>query len=268
MSGLWLQIMTLNHEDGGGVPGGWKRLDAQLQMAAAERPDVLFSTEAKHWPANGGEGLERARKALGMVPHVARAPRHDCNLVVWTRPERIRVRAEHHKTMHPFWHALAVVEADIIGFTPPDREPVWLIGVHLSPFDEAMRNSEARALREFEKRLTIIGGDFQDEGAGDQPTSWKHLPTSKQTRHQHHDGTHPALITRTSGYIDIGAAVIPDPNRREPTAGFKDGAPVRCDRLLTSERMAKFCTSMAYRVLPYTRRLSDHRGVTAALHLT
>lgn len=267
MSGLWLRIMTLNHEDGGGEPGDWRRLDAQLKLAATERPDVVFSTEAKHWLANRGEGLERARKALGMTPHVARAPRHDCNLVIWTRPEAIRVRGEHHQTMHPFWHALAAVEADIVGFTPHSREPVWLIAVHLSPFDEALRNGEARALREFEKRLTIIGGDFQDEGVGDRPTSWKHLPVSKQERHRHHDGTHPALIMQTSGYLDIGTAVIPDPGRREPTAGFKDGAPVRCDRLLVSERMARCCPTMSYRVLPYKRRLSDHRAVTAALQL-
>lgn len=261
-----LRVATCNHWDGGGQPGrragrqrrgrSWARLDAQLDQLRELDADVVFSTEAKHWLERRGEGLRRARRRLGMTPHLARADRHGCHLVIWTRPDRIRVRSTAHQERHPFWHALAVVEADIDGVDSPGGDPVWLVGVHLAPFGPDLRPMEARALSEFAPKLALLGGDFNDEGVGDPLTVWP--PGYKQVRHEHLPGGTAAQILHRCEFLDVATAVHPDPDTRQPTAGFPDSA-LRCDRLYVSKPTARLLRPACYGVLPYDPDTSDHR---------
>lgn len=256
-----LRVATCNHWNGGGKPGrrlrrgSWQRLDAQVDQLRALDPDVVFSTEGKYWLQRRGEGLRRARRGLKMTPHLARADRHGCHVVIWTRPGRIRVRRRAHQERHPFWHALAAVEADIEDLDV-GGEPVWLVGAHFAPFNPDIRPMEARSLSEFAPRLALLGGDFNDEGPGDRPTTWP--PGYKAVRHEHLPGGTAAQILQRCEFVDVAAAVQPDPAEREPTAGFPHSA-LRCDRLYESRRLAELLKAVAYGVLPYAPAVSDHR---------
>jgi hypothetical protein len=105
-----LRLAAINHLDGGldPLPGGGysrDRLDAQLDLLLDLDADIVLSTEGKGWLADDAHLLGYAAHRLGMLPHVARAPRHDCNLVIWLRPGRFRDITEHHQLHPPFWHA-------------------------------------------------------------------------------------------------------------------------------------------------------------------
>lgn len=260
---ICIRIGTFNHKNGGGAPGNWTRLDGQLDDLALQRYDVLISTEGKHWLDHGAEGLRRAQDALGLQPYLARAQRHDCHLVIWVRPDRIHVRDTAHQERHPYWHALAVVIADIESF----EEPVTIIGAHLSPFDPAYRITEAMALNEFTGRYALMAGDFQDPGVDEDHTIWDEAPMRKRMRHARHLGQTSATVLHDQGWRDIAAAVQNDPAERERTAGFP-AYPVRCDKLYASEDMAGRCEIKSYRVGPRSPELSDHRRVDAELVLS
>jgi len=195
-----------NHHNGGIDDGSYQRLDEQLHRLAALELDALLSTEAKSWFDNGRRGLHLAARRLGMQPLWVRAPRHDCNLVIFVRTGRLQVLEERHEQGHPWWHGQArvVVAVDDVA------EPLWLVAAHLAPF-----NPEIRAAR--------------------------------------------------ADFVDVGAALFPDPRDRQPTAGIPR-APVRCDRIYVSDRLRH--TPVAYQVWDDDGALSDHRLVLAEIVLT
>ena len=176
---ITLTAATYNHLGGGIDNGSYDRLAAQLDMIAPLELDVLFSTEAKHWFDDGRRGLWLAASRLGMQPLWVRAPRHDCNLVIFIRVPRIQVLEERHESGHPWWHAQARAVVTIDRYPGP----VWLAAAHFAPFNPDIRLAEARATCDLGDRPAILGGDLNDEGIGDAPTDWSALPAYKALRH-------------------------------------------------------------------------------------
>jgi endonuclease/exonuclease/phosphatase family metal-dependent hydrolase len=256
-----LTVGTYNHQ-GGGIDGGSQdRLDRQLDLLAAAELDALLCTEATHWFDHGRRGLHHAAARLGMRPLWVRAPRHDCNLVVFVRPDRLQVLEERHERGHPWWHAQARVVVRVAGL----HEPLWLVGSHFAPFNPEIRLVEARATAELGDRPTVLAGDFNDEGLGDLPTDWAALPAHEALRHADVYGESAATLLHRAGFVDVSAALFPDPRDRTHTAGMSR-APVRCDRIYVSERLSG--SPVAHRTVTDADSLSDHRLVVAELALS
>ncbi|MFC5183469.1 endonuclease/exonuclease/phosphatase family protein [Actinomadura harenae] len=257
-----LKIGAFNHENGGSDIGDWGRLIDQAEMLAPLELNVLFSTEGKGWLDNGREALWLAARHLGMHPSVARAPRHDCNLVIWTNPETVRIRRERHQEVHPWWHALACVEADVAGV----EEPVSLVGCHLSPFDPANRVSEARALTDFARRPAVMGGDFNDEGFGDWAADLSVLSPVQRLHRDLPGEVSAGEVLADAGFTDVASEVFPDPADRRPTAGH-DNAARRCDRLYLSPPAMERFRPVGYQVTKPIPNLSDHSLITTVLEV-
>jgi hypothetical protein len=263
---LVISIAAINHQDGGldaRPGGGWshERLDGQLAVLDAIEPDVVFSTEGKGWLADDRSILKYAAQRLRMMPLVAPAPRHDCNLVIWLRPERLHDVREHHVVRDPFWHAQARASVSLDGL----RERLWLFAAHFSPFVPPIRTAEAYATLELaaDDRLVIGGGDFQDDPSADEAPNRSHMDPARLLRYGvPGDPQSPAGLFRAAGMVDVAAAL----GNREPTAGFVDGAPLRCDRFHLSRRLAH--TPRNYRVRPDPQgKRSDHLIIDAEFDL-
>lgn len=264
---LVLRLAAVNHQDGGinQRPGGspsLDRLDAQLDLLTTLEPDVVFSTEGKGWLDEENHVLRYAAHRLKMTPLLARAPRHDCNLVIWLRPGRFRDIVEHHETHAPFWHGQGRATVRLDGLD----EPLRLFAAHYSPFVPQIRAAEAYATvdQAADGRLAIGGGDFQDDAHSDPIPDRSHMDPARRQRYSlPSDPDSPAAVFERAGMIDLAAAL----GHREPTAGFVDGAPLRCDRFHLSRRLAH--TPCAYRAHPDPDgTLSDHLIIDAELDLT
>lgn len=267
MTPTMIRIGAINHLDGGidARPDGGRsldRLDAQLDLLAELDLDVILSTEGKGWLDQDNHLLGYAAHRLGMAPFLAPAPRHDCNLVIWLRPGRFREVREHHIVREPFWHAQARVEVSLDGL----RERLWLVAAHFSPVAPPIRTAETYATLELaaDGRLLIGGGDFQDDASAEEAPDRSHMDPARCLRYgTPGDPQSPAALFRAAGMVDVAAAL----GNREPTAGFVDGAPLRCDRFHLSRRLAH--TPRAYRVHPDPDgKRSDHLIIDAELDLT
>jgi hypothetical protein len=250
-----LAVGAFNHQDGGIDAGSYERLDAQLEVIAPLELDVLFSAEAKGWLDRGRAALHRAARRLSMRPLHARAPRHDCNLVIFVRTGRLAVLEERHASGHPWWHA----QARAVVTAPGPAGPLWLAGAHLAPFNPDIRAAEAYATTELGDRPAILGGDWNDKGNGDPPVDWAALPGCKAVRHLPHGGLPAAEILARAGFAD--AAAVISPADRQPTAGFPR-APIRCDRIYLSRPLPGSVTG--YQVTAMDG-LSDHHLIAAQI---
>jgi endonuclease/exonuclease/phosphatase family metal-dependent hydrolase len=260
---LVLHVGAYNHLTGGVDldSSGSKRLDRldrQLDLLAPLGLDVLISTEAKGWfDQRDSAALELARSRLGMRPVWVLAPRHGCHIVLWINPERLHDPQERHETAHPFWHAQARVSVRVDGLA----ERLWLFGAHFSPFVPSIRVQEAYATANLaDGRLVLGGGDFNDDGLTDPIPDRGGMPAYKRLRHQRAGGESAAGVLAAAELVDVAAALNPD-GPREPTAGFKDQAPLRCDRLYVCKRLRE--SPREYARLPYDPELSDHCAVHA-----
>jgi hypothetical protein len=268
MARLDLHVGTYNHYLGGidRDPAGSEmldRLDRQLDLLAPLGLDVLISTEAKGWfdPADDA-ALALARSRLSMKPVWVLAPRHGCNIVMWINPERLHDPQERHETAHPFWHAQARVSVRMDGLS----ERLWLFGAHFSPFVPMTRVQEAYATANLaDGRLALGGGDFNDDGLTDPIPDRSRMPAYKRLRYQRPGGESAASVLAAAEFVDVAAALNPD-GRREPSAGFKDDAPLRCDRLYVCKRLRE--SPREYARLPYDTDLSDHCAVHAWFDLS
>lgn len=262
-----LHIGTYNHLKGGidhDSTGGkvLDRLDAQLDLLAPLGLDVLISTEANWWlDEQDDRALELARTRLGMVPYGARAPR-GFDVVLWVRPERLRDPREHHETGHPWWHAQARVSALVDGLS--DR--LWLFGAHYAPFVPGIRLDEAYATAALADRLVIGGGDFNDDALFDPIPDRRAMSAGRRLRHARPGGESAAGILNAAEFGDVAALLHGGVGERVPTAGFKDGAPIRCDRLYVGKRLHE--TPRQFSTLPYDPELSDHCAVHAWFDLS
>lgn len=263
-----LHVGAYNHFEGGidldGTHGrSLERLDAQLDMLAPLGLDVLISTEANGWFDGDGDALELARERLGMKPLWVIAPRHDCHVVIWVRTERLRDPQEHHESGHPWWHAQARVSVAVERL----RDRLWLFGAHFSPTVPGIRVHEAYATSDLGDRLTVGGGDFNDDALFDPIPNRAEMSAARRLRHARAGGETAAGVLAAAEFGDVAALVQQRTGvRPEPTAGFKDGAPIRCDRLYVSKRLHE--TAREFAALPYDLRLSDHRAVHAWLDLS
>ena len=260
---LDLHVGAYNHYRGGidrDVSGGARldRLDRQLDLLAPLGLDVLISTEAKGWfEQSDSAALELARSRLGLRPVWVLAPRHDCNIVVWINPERLHDPQERHEAAHPFWHAQARVSVRMDGLS----ERLWLFGAHFSPFVPSIRVQEAYATANLaDGRLVVGGGDFNDDGLMDPVPDRGGMPGYKRLRHMRPGGESAASVLNAAELVDVAAALNSD-GPRDPTAGFKHEAPIRCDRLYVCKRLRE--TPREYARLPYDESLSDHCAVHA-----
>lgn len=261
---LGLHVGTYNHYNGGidHDRAGRRlldRLDAQMDLLAPLDLDVLISTEAKGWfDPDDERALELARTRLRLLPLWVLALRHDCNIVIWINSRRLRDPGSHHEAGHPWWHAQARVSVSVDGLD----ERLWLFGAHFSPFVPGVRIDEAYASSDLaDGRLAVGGGDFNDDGVGDPVADRRAMPAYQRMRHDQPGGQSAAGVLAAAGLGDVAALVQPQWGTREPTAGFIDGAPLRCDRLYVCERLR--ASPRAYATLPYDAQLSDHRGIHA-----
>lgn len=262
-----LHVGAYNHFEGGidldGAGGrSLDRLDAQLDWLAPLRLDVLISTEANGWFDGDGGALALARQRLGMKPLWVIAPRHDCNVVVWVRAERLRDPQEHHESGHPWWHAQARVSVRVEGLS--DR--LWLFGAHFAPFVPGIRVHEAYATADLADRLVVGGGDFNDDALHDPIPDRQAMSPARRLRHLRPGGESAAGVLAAAEFGDVATLVHGGAGNREPTAGFKDGAPIRCDRIYVGKRLHE--TPREFSTLPYQPELSDHRAVHAWLDLS
>ncbi|HZP51406.1 hypothetical protein [Actinocrinis sp.] len=272
MAELNLHIGVYNHLNGGidhGAAGGagaldrLERLDRQLGLLASLELDVLISTEAKGWFEPDDAPLKLAAARLGMTPLWVRAPRHDCNIVIWINPRRLHHPEQHHETHHPFWHAQARTSVRVEDLD----ERLWLFGAHFSPFVPQIRVQEAYATCDLaDGRLTIGGGDFNDDGLADPIPDRSGLPAYKRLRHMRPGGESAASVLHAAELHDMAALLEPMTTSRQPTAGFEDDAPIRCDRLYVCQRLRE--TPRTFSTLPYDAALSDHRGIHGTLDLS
>lgn len=259
---LDLHVGAYNHFEGGidrDAFGGARldRLDRQLDLLAPLGLDVLIGTEAKGWFERGDSAaLELARARLNMRPLWVLAPRHDCNIVVWINPDRLYDPQQYHEAAPPFWHAQARVAVRLDGLV----ERLWLFGAHFSPFVPRIRIDEAYATCDLaDGRLVLGGGDFNDDALMDPIPDRSHLPAYKRLRHMRPGGESAASVLGAADFVDVAAALSPE--RREPTAGFKHEAPIRCDRLYACKRLRE--TPREYARLPFDEALSDHCAIHA-----
>jgi hypothetical protein len=88
----------------------------------------------------------------------------------------------------------------------------------------------------------------------------------RQLRHRRAGGESAAGVLAAAEFGDVAALVELDRGRREPTAGFKDDAPIRCDRLYVGKRLCE--TPRAFVTLPYRPELSDHCAIHAWFDLS
>jgi len=257
---ITLTIGAYNHQSGGIDAGSDRRLLRQLDMIEVLELDALLSTEATGWFDHGRGALHLVARRLGMQPLWVRAPRHDCNLVIFIRTDRLQVMEERHEQGHPWWHAQARVVVAVEGV----NEPLWLVAAHFAPFNPDIRVAEARATAELADRLTVMGGDWNDEGIGDEATNWAAVPGYEALRHASAGGESAADILARAGFVDVAGLLVPNPRDRRPTAGIPR-APIRCDRIYVSEQVGD--APVAYRVLDDQQKLSDHRFVLAEIAL-
>jgi hypothetical protein len=157
-----ITVGAYNHLHGGIDDENVDRLNRQLDLLETAGLDVLLSTEATGWFDHGRRSLHLVGRRLRMQPLWVRAPRHDCNLVVFVRTDRLHVIEERHEQGHPWWHAQARV---VVAVDELDK-PLWLVAAHFAPFNPDIRLAEARATVELADRLTILGGDFNDGSRG------------------------------------------------------------------------------------------------------
>jgi hypothetical protein len=78
-------------------------------------------------------------------------------------------------------------------------------------------------------------------------------------------GESAAGVLAAAQFGDVAALAAPDGRGCEPTAGFRDGAPVRCVRLYVGERLHGSVRSFV--TMAYRPDLSDHCAVHARFDL-
>jgi hypothetical protein len=263
---LDLHLGTYNHQEGGtdrDDAGGMllDRLDAQLDQLTPLDLDVLISTEANGW-LDDKRPLELARSRLGLTPLGVRAPRHGCDIVIWIRAQRLHLLQTRHESGHPWWHAQARICVGLDGL----HEPLWLFGAHFSPFVPGIRIDEAYATTDLADRLVAGGGDFNDDALHDPVPDRRAMSSARQLRHGTPGGQGAAGILAAAGFGDVATLANGGLDRREATAGFKDDAPLRCDRLYVGTRLHD--TPLSFTTLPYQPELSDHRAIHGWLDLS
>jgi hypothetical protein len=129
----------------GGIDGtDPTRFRRQLRRLKEHRARAWALQECSEWDTNGC--LEAAEDALGMRGFVARStknPGGNVAVFVDTSDHRVKViRTRHESLKHdektPFWHAVAVVYVDVMGFGL-----LRLASGHLAPSSPEKRAEEA-----------------------------------------------------------------------------------------------------------------------------
>jgi hypothetical protein len=143
-------------------------------------------------------------------------------------------------------------------------EWLWLFAAQFSPFVPDIRTAEAYATLELaaDGRLVIGGGDFQDDPSAQEAPDRRHMDPARLLRYGvPGDPRSPAALFREAGMVDVAAVL----DQCEPTAGFVDGAPLRCDRFHLSRRLRKSPT--AFRVHEQSLQWTDHAITEAEFDL-
>ncbi len=194
-----------------------------------------------------------------MRPVWVLAPRHDCNIVVWINPQRLRDPGERHETAHPFWHAQARVSVQVDGLS----ERLWLFGAHFSPFVPSIRVQEAYATANLaDGRLVIGGGDFND-GLMDPVVDRGGMPAYKRLRYLRPGGESAAGVLAAAELVDVAAVL----NQLHWSAvSLRRSSSMRLRFVVTGCTRAIGCVRdrrASTRALPYDPELSDHCAIHA-----
>lgn len=138
---------TYNLLEGGCDDGDKTRFRRQLRRLAAHDANAWALQECSEWDTNGC--LEAAEDALGMKGFIAQSnknPRGNVGVFVKVNDYKVKViRTRHegmfHKERVQYWHAVAVVTIDVMGFGF-----LRLASAHLAPISPEKRAEEAEYL--------------------------------------------------------------------------------------------------------------------------
>jgi len=160
-----LRVMTWNLRDGGVEPdGSYRRWERQAARIAQVAPDVLLLQECKGWDARGAEQLYRAEAGTGMRGFLAPARMTGSHLAAFIGDRVRAVRFDHgHEAVS--WHAQCALRLRVSGH----EAELVVVNVHLSPFSEEHRLTEAGLLTRFaaDGVRSVVAGDFNSVPWGD-----------------------------------------------------------------------------------------------------
>jgi endonuclease/exonuclease/phosphatase family metal-dependent hydrolase len=151
---------TYNLQEGGTDDGDTTRLVRQLRRLARHRADAWALQECSLWGSNGC--LEAAEELLGMRGYIARSNKNPRgNVAVLVRDDIVKVTGTRHESLFheervQYWHAVAVVNIDLMGFGP-----LRLASGHLAPSSPEKRAEEAEFIGLIAEKDTplIFGAD-------------------------------------------------------------------------------------------------------------
>lgn len=274
-----MKFVSLNHQHGGTDPdGGQSRWHALLRELPALDADVYCLQECRGWRSDGR--LEKLTAATDTRPFVAphlstvvpafadgRPYSQGYDLTILVR-EGIRVgefRPNPPHLAYPAGLHAAALTLQIDGWA----DPLWIVTVHLCPWDGEIRRQQAAAVASYMQHpYAIVCGDFNTIGVADREPDYRQLPAHLRLDHGV-PGTLPgapmsdrraALRLADAGLIDaaehVGAADT-------PTCGYWSRAymPVRTDMFWVTPALAGTITGYRVHVGEVWDSLSDHRPV-------
>jgi hypothetical protein len=251
---------TYNFENGGIDGTGLTRFHRQLRRLKDHQAHAWAFQECSDWDKNGC--LESAEDALGMRGFVARSTKNPGgNVAVLVKVgDRIKIIRTRHEGMFrdekvPYWHAVAVVYVDVMGYGI-----FRLASGHLAPSSPEKRAEDAEYLGLIaEKPEPLILGIDGNAYALNEPE-------------RDVTGVHPAKVrrksdTRAAVYLaeymtDCGAQM----GCMVPTVGHtrEDKLAYRCDRNYTTLPEEAI---IGHRVVTDEDEDSDHRKVLTTVRL-
>lgn len=242
---------SYNLEYGGIDNGSDARLRRQLKMLANANADVWALQECSNWQENGA--LYLAEQTLHMRGFVARSSRSPGgNLVVMVREALdVKVVDTRHEEKPPYWHGVALVVVELVGFGP-----LRLASAHLAPMSPALRLIEAEAFGLIAERPVplIAGGDWNAIPTNDPLPDVEGIHRGKARRKKDWQ----AAASLEEYMTDVGAHL----HDSTSTVGHtrNDKLAYRCDRIYTTLPPAVIT---GYQVIHESAPESDHRPVLA-----
>jgi endonuclease/exonuclease/phosphatase family metal-dependent hydrolase len=260
-----MKVMSYNTLFGGRDGDDDHRFEAQREVVAREKPDILLLQECKNFDANGYHRLYEVEEALGMRGFLAMAVETGQHTAIFIRPEWRPVSFEGDSTH--FHHAAAILSLRVPGFS----SPVTFVSVHLCPFGPEVRLSEAAYLVPYAspEGLTLVAGDFNSVSPHDPEPDWSALPSHFRARYVSSDGqTADRRILQglyQAGYTDVAHHLDGHAEPTVPGAAFprSEFVPFRSDFFLASAALADRVVSYCVVRNPLTDMASDHYPIVA-----
>ena len=262
-----MKIISYNTLFGGCDGSIDQRLQLQIALIQAEKPDILFLQEARHFDREGQRRLHQLEKAWDMRGFLALAPHTGLHAVIFIRAPILPVAFES-DAVH-FHHTTAFLTVELPGFAAP----VTLINTHLCPYGPQVRQLESAYLTKYAApdRLTLLGGDFNSLSPHDAEPDWSQFSRHAKSRYfmpaQDRADRFVLQTLQDAGYTDVAWHLNGSSQHTLPTRGFERAVPAafRFDYLLVNAPLVQKLVS--YKVLrnDQTDQASDHYPLVAEI---